>query len=67
MEVTDAVERETTVDDLKSAEEAFLASSVREALPINRIEEIELQTQGPVTRESGARLRERIQTELAAS
>ena len=67
MEVTDAVERETTPDDLRTAEEAFLASSVREALPVYRVEDIELQTHGPVTAEAGARLRERIEAELAAA
>jgi branched-chain amino acid aminotransferase len=67
MEVTDAVERETTPDDLRTAEEAFLASSVREALPVYRVEDIELQTRGPVTAEAGARLRERIEAELAAA
>ena len=67
MEVTDAVERETTPDDLRTAEEAFLASSVREALPVYKVEDIELQTHGPVTAEAGARLRERIEAELAAA
>jgi branched-chain amino acid aminotransferase len=67
MEVTDAVERETTPDDLRTAEEAFLASSVREALPVYRVEDIELQTHGPVTADAGARLRERIEAELAAA
>jgi branched-chain amino acid aminotransferase len=64
--VVDVTERETTTDDLRTADEAFLASSVREALPVNRIEDIELQTAGPLTEQAGARLRERIADELAA-
>jgi branched-chain amino acid aminotransferase len=67
LEVVDVTERETTPDDLRSADEAFLASSVREALPVNRIEDIELQTTGPLTAQAGERLRERIADELAAA
>jgi branched-chain amino acid aminotransferase len=67
LEVVDVTERETTPDDLRAAQEAFLASSVREALPIYRIEDIELETHGPVTRQAGGRLRERIEAELAAA
>jgi branched-chain amino acid aminotransferase len=67
LEVVAVTERETTPDDLRGADEAFLASSVREALPVNRIEDIELQTTGPLTAEAGARLRERIADELAAA
>jgi branched-chain amino acid aminotransferase len=66
LEVIDVTERETTPEDLRSADEAFLASSVREALPVYRIEDIELQTHGPLTADVGVRLRERIDAELAA-
>jgi branched-chain amino acid aminotransferase len=66
-EVVEVTERETTPDDLRTADEAFLASSVREALPVYRVEDIELQTHGPVTLEAGTRLRERIEAELAAA
>jgi branched-chain amino acid aminotransferase len=66
LEVMDVTERETTPDDLRGAEEAFLASSVREALPIYRIEDIELQANGPVAARAETVLRERIEAELAA-
>jgi branched-chain amino acid aminotransferase len=67
MEVTDAVERETTRDDVRTADEAFLASSVREALPVHAVEDTQLPVDGPITADAGARLRERIQAELAAA
>jgi branched-chain amino acid aminotransferase len=49
MAVTGARERPTTLEELASAEEAFIASSVREVLPVHRIEGLELAAPGPVT------------------
>ena len=50
MAITDAQEQVTTLDDLPSAEEAFIASSLREALPIAEIDGRPLpHAPGPVT------------------
>ncbi|MEJ7892591.1 MAG: aminotransferase class IV [Solirubrobacteraceae bacterium] len=50
LEITDAQEQVTTLDDLPSAEEAFIASSLREALPIAEIDGRPLpHAPGPVT------------------
>jgi branched-chain amino acid aminotransferase len=49
MEVTDAVEHETTLDALLEADEAFLASTIREVQPVSRINELELPAPGPVS------------------
>ena len=48
--VTDAVERVTTVDDLRSVSEAFLASSAREVQPVHAIDDIAIpEVPGPVS------------------
>jgi len=65
MELTGAREATCTLDDVAGAEEAFLASTVREALPVVAVEEIELPAAGPLTQEAGRLLRERIAAELA--
>jgi branched-chain amino acid aminotransferase len=65
MEVADVTEGPCTMDDLRSASEAFLASTTREAQAITGIEEIEL-PHGERTREVAAALRKRIEEELAA-
>jgi branched-chain amino acid aminotransferase len=65
MEVADVTERPCTMDDLRSASEAFLASTTREAQAIAAIEDIEL-PHGERTREVAAALRKRIEEELAA-
>jgi branched-chain amino acid aminotransferase len=65
MEVADVTERPCTMDDLRAASEAFLASTTREAQSIAAIEDFEL-PEGDRTREVAAALRERIEAELAA-
>jgi branched-chain amino acid aminotransferase len=65
MDVADVTERPCTMDDLREASEAFLASTLREAQSIAAIEDIEL-PDGERTRETGAALRARIEEELAA-
>jgi branched-chain amino acid aminotransferase len=65
MDVADVAERPCTMEDLHSAQEAFLASTTREAQSIAAIEELEL-PHGERTREVGAALRQRIEEELAA-
>lgn len=65
MKVADVEERPCTMDDIRAASEAFLASTTREAQSIAAIEDIEL-PDGERTREVAAALRERIEQELAA-
>jgi branched-subunit amino acid aminotransferase/4-amino-4-deoxychorismate lyase len=65
MDVADVEERPCTMDDLRAAGEAFLASTTREAQSIAAIEELEL-PDGERTREVGAALRQRIEEELSA-
>jgi len=65
MEVADVREQPCTMDDLRAASEAFLASTTREAQSIAAIEDLAL-ADGERTREVGAALRQRIDQELAA-
>jgi branched-chain amino acid aminotransferase len=65
MEVADVREQPCTMDDLRAAREAFLASTTREAQSIAAIEDLEL-ADGERTREVGSALRQRIDQELAA-
>lgn len=59
IELTDARERTITLDELKRADEAFLASTTREIQPVAAIDDVELAA-GPVTRDAALRLHERI-------
>jgi branched-chain amino acid aminotransferase len=65
MEVAEVREQPCTMDDLRAASEAFLASTTREAQSIAAIEDLEL-PDGERTREVAAALRRRIDEELAA-
>jgi branched-chain amino acid aminotransferase len=65
MDVAQVTERPCTMDDLRAASEAFLASTTREAQSIAAIEDLEL-PDGERTREVATALRERIEEELAA-
>jgi branched-chain amino acid aminotransferase len=68
IEECEAQERPCTMDDVAAAEEAFIASTVREAMPIAVADDIELPAApGPVTLEAGERLMRRIERELAAA
>jgi branched-chain amino acid aminotransferase len=67
LELFDVEERETALDDLGGIEEAFLASTFKEALPVHAIGDITLDAPGPVTREVGERLGERIAAEVGAA
>jgi branched-chain amino acid aminotransferase len=68
IEESEAVERLCTMDDVRAAEEAFIASTVRECLPIAAVDDIELPAApGPVTLAARETLGRRIQRELAAS
>jgi branched-chain amino acid aminotransferase len=66
MDLADVSERPCTLDDLREASEAFLASTTREAQSIAAIEDFEL-PEGERTREVRVALRARIEEELAAS
>ena len=65
MDVVPVEERPCTMDDLRGASEAFLASTTREVQPISGVEDIEIPL-GERTREAKAALRSRIEEELAA-
>ena len=67
MEVIDVVEEACTREEVASADEAFLASTVREVMAVSAVEETRLEPRGPVTAEAGQRLRTRIVQELSAS
>lgn len=65
MRVTDAEERITTLDDLAGAAEAFIASSVREVLPISAIDGRDLPSApGPVTSAAARAFREHVEHAL---
>ena len=67
MAETTAREAPCTRDDLAAADEAFIASTVREVMPIAAIDGVELPSApGPVTEDARARLRARIERELGA-
>ena len=67
LEVAGGEERATTLDEARGADEAFIASTVREVLPIAAIDDAQLPAApGPVTRAASEALRRRIQEELAA-
>jgi branched-chain amino acid aminotransferase len=61
-------EAPSTLDDVRAAQEAFIASSVREVLPVTAVDDIELpESPGPVTRATHEALMARIVRELAAA
>jgi branched-chain amino acid aminotransferase len=56
-----------TLDDLQGAEEAFIASSVREVMPIAVVDDVELPAApGPLTRAAHEAFTRRVVRELAA-
>jgi branched-chain amino acid aminotransferase len=68
LEECDAEERPCTLDDVAAADEAFIASTVREAMPIAVVDDIALPAApGPVTTDAGERLARRIERELASA
>ena len=66
MELMPVEERPCTMDDLRGASEAFLASTTREVQSIAAIEDIEL-PEGDRTRAGQAALRARVEEELAGA
>jgi len=68
LELFDVEERATTLDDVAAAEEAFLASTFKEALPVHAIDDIvSFTAPGPVTREVAEAVSARIAEELGAA
>jgi branched-chain amino acid aminotransferase len=68
IEVTGAEEAICTLDDVRAADEAFIASTVREVQPIAVVDDIELPgAPGPVSHDARERLVARIEAELAVS
>jgi branched-chain amino acid aminotransferase len=68
IEVAGAEEAVCTLDDVRGADEAFIASTLREAQPIAIVDDIELPAApGPVTTDVQERLRARIDADLAVS
>jgi branched-chain amino acid aminotransferase len=64
---TDALEQPCALEDLHAAQEAFIASTVREILPIAAIDDLQLPAApGPVTLRTREALARRIERELGA-
>jgi branched-chain amino acid aminotransferase len=62
---TDASERVVTLDELLGADEAFLASTVREVQPVSAIDERSFDAPGPVTRRTAEVIERVIRERLA--
>jgi branched-chain amino acid aminotransferase len=68
LEECDGQEQPCTLDDVAAAEEAFIASTVREVMPIAVVDDIALPAApGPASLEAGERLARRIERELASA
>src|SRR4051794_2472902 len=68
LELFEVDERPTTLDDVAAADEAFLASTFKEALPVHAVGDIaSFDAPGPLTREVAAAVSDRIAEELAAT
>ena len=65
IEVVAAHETVTTLADLDSTQEAFVASSVREVIAVRSIEQHELPASGPVTSATADEVRAYIKADLA--
>ena len=67
LEELDVEEAPCTLDDVRAADEAFIASSVREVMPIAVVDDIELPAApGPVTSAAHQAFTQRVVRELAA-
>jgi branched-chain amino acid aminotransferase len=62
--VADVEEVPTTLDAVREADEAFLASTLKEALPVHAIDDHTLTAPGPVSLEVAAALAARIAAEM---
>ena len=61
----EVVEEACTLDDLNSADEAFLASTVREVQAVAAVDDTQLPVGGPLTEAAARTLREHISAQLA--
>lgn len=66
MGALDVVERPTTLDELLSAHEAFLCSSVREVQPVGQIDDHRMPVPGPLTAQAELALAEAVKARVAA-
>jgi branched-chain amino acid aminotransferase len=66
IEVSGAIERHCTLEMLAGAQEAFLASTIREVQPIAAVDDIAFAQDGPQTEQARKGLRDRIRSELGA-
>jgi branched-chain amino acid aminotransferase len=66
IDVCGATEQPCTLEDLTAADEAFLASTIREVQPIAAIDEHEFSATSPASERIAAAVGERIRAELAA-
>jgi branched-chain amino acid aminotransferase len=66
IEISGAIEQPCTLERLSEAQEAFLASTIREVQPIAAIDDITFGEAGPLTERAAAGLRARIRLELGA-
>ncbi len=64
IELTGAVERACTLEDLARADEVFLASTIREVQSVAGIDEVSFESIGPVTRSAAEAFTTRVQAEL---
>ena len=68
LEECEVTEAPCTLDDVARAEEAFIASSVREVMPIAVVDDIVLpQAPGPATQAAHQAFRQRVERELTAA
>jgi branched-chain amino acid aminotransferase len=68
LEECEVTEVPCTLDDVAGADEAFIASSVREVMPIATVDAIELpQAPGPATQAAHDAFRQRVERELEAA
>jgi branched-chain amino acid aminotransferase len=67
IELSGATERECTLDELLAADEAFLASTVREVQPVAELDHHRFPSDRPVADQLAADVGARIQAELQAA
>jgi branched-chain amino acid aminotransferase len=66
IEVAGAREQSCTLDELYEADEVFLASTVREVMPVIAVDDRTFAAPGPVSERTRAAVAERIRTQLPA-
>ena len=65
LDVTEAKERATTLEELLDADEVFLASTMREVHPVAAVDDREYPADGPVTADTAQAVGSRLSEELA--